>query len=169
VVVMGDAVDHIRTSEASLLAPVDAKGHAAAIADLDREEFHWNPERSLTGPMTIIVAKKDQRVVVLRNGVEIGRSVASIDDTDSGSHVISLSKGPDGKPRWIYLGLPGHEEDAGRMLDEATINRVRLPRQFYEAVKAAIALGTTILVTSSSVGASEGKRITIMDAVAPAP
>jgi hypothetical protein len=55
------------------------------------------------------------------------------------------------------------------MLDEATINRVRVPRAFYTAVKAALRPGTTILVTASSVGASEGQRITIMDAIAPTP
>ncbi len=169
VVVMGSAVDHVRTSEASLLAPIDARGNPTTSRGLDSEEFRWTPELSPKGPLTIIVAKKDQRIVVLRNGIEIGRSAAIINDDDPGSHVITRSKGPDGRPRWIYLGLPGHEEDAGRPLDEATINRVRMPRRFYEAVKAALAPDTTILVTSSSVGASEGERITIMDAVAPMP
>jgi hypothetical protein len=169
VVVMGNAVDHLRTSEASLLAPIDAKGNPAPLAELDGQEYRWTPERAPSGPLTIIVAKKDQRIVVLRNGTEIGRSAAIIDDDDPGSHVITLSKGPDGKPKWLYLGLPGHEEDAGRTLDEAAINRVRVPRAFLASVKAALVPGTTILVTQSSVGASEGERITIMDAVAPQP
>lgn len=169
VVVMGNAVDHVRTSEAGLLAPIDAKGNPTAVKDLSDLEFRWQPERAPSGPLTIIVAKKDQRIVVLRNGIEIGRSAALIDDDDPGSHVITLSSTRDGRPKWIYLGLPGHEEDAGRMLDEATINRVRVPRAFYTAVKAALRPGTTILVTASSVGASEGQRITIMDAIAPTP
>ncbi len=169
VVVMGNAVDHVRTSDASLLAPIDAKGNLAMQAELNKQEFRWNPERSPNGPLTIIVAKKDQRIVVLRNGIEIGRSAAIINDPDPGSHVVTLSKAPDGKPRWIYLGLPGHEEEAGRALDEATINRVRMPRRFYQAIKAALTPATTILITNSSVGASEGEHITIMDAVAPVP
>lgn len=169
VVVMGDAIDHVRTSEASLLAPVDAKGRPTSAVELDQGDYRWTPERAPTGPMTIIVAKRDQRIVVLRGGIEIGRSAATIDDDDPGSHVISLAQGPNGAARWIYVGLPGHEEDAGRALDEATINRVRVPRRFYDAVRAALKPGTTILVTSSSVGASEGKRVTILDAVAPRP
>ena len=169
VVVMGSAVDHVRTSTASLLAPIDARGNPATPADLADQEYRWTPERSPGGPLTIIVAKTDQRIVVLRNGIEIGRSAAIIADDDPGSHVITRPKGPDGRPRWIYLGLPGHEEDAGRPLDEATINRVRMPRGFYEAVKAALLPDTTILVTSSGVGASQGQRVTIMDAVAPTP
>lgn len=169
VVVMGNALDHVRTSEASLLSPIDASGQPAPNPDLDEQEYRWMPERSPSGPLTIIVAKKDQRIVVLRNGIEIGRSAAIIRDEDEGSHVITLTTGEDGRPRWIYLGLPGHEEDAGRALDEATINRVRVPRHFYDAVKAALVPGTTILVTNSSVGASEGEHVTIMDAVAPTP
>jgi hypothetical protein len=169
VVVMGDAVDHVRTSAASLLAPIDAKGQPITPAELAGQEYRWTPERAPSGPLTIIVAKQDQRIVVLRNGTEIGRSAAIINDPDPGSHVITLSKGPDGRPKWIYLGLPGHQEDAGRLLDEATINRVRVPRAFMAAVKALLVPGTTILVTQSSVGASEGERITIMDAVAPQP
>ncbi|OJV29989.1 MAG: L,D-transpeptidase [Sphingomonas sp. 67-36] len=169
VVVMGNAIDHVRTSEASLLAPIDATGKPITNDDLDQQEYRWTPEKAPTGPLTIIVAKKDQRIVVLRNGVEIGRSAAIVNDDDPGSHVITLTTGKDGTPHWIYVGLPGHEGDEGRELDEATINRVRTPRGFYESVKAALRPGTTILVTNSSVGASEGKRITIMDAVAPTP
>jgi hypothetical protein len=169
VVVQGNAINHVRTSEASLLLPIDAKGTATAQQDaLDKQEYRWTPERAPTGPLTIIVSKHDQRIVVLRNGFEIGRSVAIINDDDPGSHVINLMVGKDGKPRWVYVGLPGHGDDEGRVLDEATINRVRMPRGFYEALKPQLKPGTTILVTQSSVGADTGKHVTIMDSVVPA-
>ena len=167
VVVQGNAADHIRTTESSLLLPLDAKGQLVARRDLDSEEYYWAPQLAPSGPLTIIVSKHDQRVVVLRNGTEIGRSLAVIDDDDPGSHVINLTVGKDGKPKWVYVGLPGHAEDEGRLLDEATINRVRVPRGFYQAVKAELRPGATILVTQSAVGADTGKRITIMDAVVP--
>ena len=169
VVVQGNAADHIDTTEASLLAPLDARGKPAAPQPLDGEAYRWQPERATAGPLTIIVSKSDQRIVVLRGGVEIGRSAAHIDDNDPGSHVITLTRGADGSDNWVYVGLPGHSEDAGRSLDEATRNRVQMPRPFYEAVKAVLAPGTTILVTQSRVGATPGKHITILDAIAPAP
>lgn len=168
VVVEGNAANHVSTTEASLLAPLDAKGQPTSIAPLDGE-YRWNPERAKTGPLTIIVSKSDQRIVVLRGGVEIGRSAAHIDDDDPDSHVITLTRGSDGADYWVYVGLPGHGEDAGRTLDEATRNRVQVPRAFYEAVKAELVPGATILVTRSRVGASPGKHITIMDAVNPGP
>lgn len=169
VVVQGNAADHIDTTEASLLAPLDAKGRPTKLEPLDSEEYRWRPELSRDGPLTIIVSKGDQRIVVLRGGVEIGRSAAHIADDDPGSHVITLTRGADGKDNWVYVGLPGHSEDAGRTLDEATRNRVRVPRAFYDAVKAVLQPGATILVTQSSVGASPGKKITILDAITPAP
>jgi hypothetical protein len=130
VVVAGDAADHMRTSDSSLLAPIDAKGGEVAPAALASDGWRWTPEKATQGPLTIIVSKHDQAIVVLRNGVEIGRSVARIDDDDPGTHVISLAAGKDGAPRWLYVALPGHVEEEGQELDEATINRVRVPGGF---------------------------------------
>lgn len=170
VVIEGDAINHVRTTEASLLAPsFGAKGTATQL-ELDASEYRWHPELAPAGPLTIIISKKDQAIVVLRNGKEIGRSVAQIDDDDPGSHVITLMTGKDGRPRWVYVGLRGHAEDAGRELDEATINRVHMPRAFYTALKAALKPGASILVTQSSVGGgSMGEKVTILDAVVPQP
>lgn len=166
VVVAGDAVAHMRTSDSSLLAPIDASGNTAQIATLQDAPWKWTPEKSPSGPLTIIVSKADKAIVVLRNGVEIGRSVATIDDEDPATHVISLTL-RNGAPHWLYVALPGHEGDEGRELDEATLNRVRMPAGFYQAVRAVLQPGATILVTQSSVGESAGKRITVLDAVTP--
>jgi hypothetical protein len=168
VVVAGDAAAHLRTSDASLLTPIDATGSATQIAALTDGAWRWTPERSPNGPLTIIVSKRDQAIVVLRNGVEIGRSAATIDDEDPATHVIALTV-KDGAPRWLYVALPGHTEDEGRALDEATINRVRMPAAFYAAVKAVLEPGATILVTQASVGESPAERLTIMDAITPQP
>ena len=167
VVVEGDAANHITTTDASLLAPMDVRGQKVTQPHLDAQQFRWSPEKSPSGPLTIIISKRDQQIVVLRNGVEIGRSVAQINDDDPGSHVITLTQSEDGKIHWIYVGLPGHDDDKGRELDEAAINRVHLPRAFFEAVSPALKPGTTILVTQSSVGGSTGKHITILDSMVP--
>lgn len=82
------------------------------------------------------------------------------------AHVITLGV-RDGRPRWAYVGLPGHTDDINLEVDEAVLNRVRMPADFYKLVHAALRPGTTILVTNSRVGAKRLKRLTIMDAVAP--
>jgi hypothetical protein len=168
VVVEGNAQDHIRTSDASLLAPIDAKGQPTPVRNLANEPYRWTPQLAPAGPLSIIISKSDQAIVVLRNGVEIGRSVAQINDDDPGSHVISVTTGPDGKPHFVYVGLPGHEEDKGREVDEATLNRVRVPKAFYDQVRPLVRPGATILVTQSKVGEDgEGRKLTVVDAVTP--
>lgn len=170
VVIADAAADHVRSSATSLIAPVDAHGAAAGAPAIANGEYVWEPWRAPKGPLTIIVSKADQRVVFLRNGIEIDRSLAHVNDDDTSSHLITPNQSASGIQRWSYVGLPGHVEDAGRDLDEATINRLRLPRRFYEQVKAQLTPGATILITQSSVG-DDGKRgrITIMDAVVPRP
>jgi hypothetical protein len=167
VVMAGDAINHQRTSDASLLEPTVASIPGDKPLPLGPVAFRWTPELSPTGPLTIIISKHDQAIVVLRNGVEIGRSEAQIDDDDPGSHVVTMTEGPDGRPRFIYVGLPGHDEDQGKPLDEAELNRVRLPKAFLEDIKAELEPGTTILITEASVGEDTGKHITIIDAVPP--
>lgn len=169
VVVQGDAATHMRTSDNSLLSPFNNKGKPAQHAPLaSGQQWRWQPELEPQGALSIIVSKLDQRVVVLRGGTEIGRSVAEISDSDPGSHVITLvTQG--GKPRWVYVGLPGHSEDEGRTVDEAVLNRLRVPRQFYDAVKAALTPGSTILVTDSRVGTGPLEHLTVIDAVMPTP
>lgn len=168
VVVDGDAASHVRTSDNSLLAPFDARGQARAAGPLRGAEYRWTPQLAPTGPLSIIVSKTDQRIVVVRGGVEIGRSAARIDDDDTGSHVITLTM-KNGKPHWVYVGMNGHAEDEAREVDEAVINRVRMPRRFYQLVKAQLRVGSTILVTASRVGAEPLEHLTIMDAVVPQP
>ena len=137
---------------------------------MDKEPFRWTPELSPSGPLNIVVSKQDQAIVVMRNGVEIGRSVAQIDDDDPGTHVISVTRGADGKPHFVYMGLPGHDADQGRELDQATIERVRVPKGFYQAVRPLVQPGVTILVTQSSVGEDvTGRKLTVIDAVIPQP
>ena len=168
VVVQGNAASHITDTSAGLLAPMNAQGVAVTEEPLTNEQFRWQPDLSPTGPLTIIISKSDQRIVVLRNGIEIGRSLVQIDETDTGSHVITYSVGKDGVPHWIYVGLPGHADDSGRLLDANTLSRVHMPRTFYEDLHAAITPGTTILVTQSSVGTdTTGQKLTIIDAVSP--
>jgi hypothetical protein len=74
-----------------------------------------------------------------------------------------------GQPHWVYVGLPGHSEEEGVEVDEAALNRLRLPRGFYQKVKAALVPGATILVTDSRVGTGPLEHLTVIDAVKPTP
>jgi len=169
VVVQGDAERRPATNDNSLLTPFDQQGNPVEHRVLSSgEAFRWQPEAATEGPLTIIVAKLDQRVVVLRNGVEIGRSVAAIDPIDDGSHVMTLAVN-NGRRQWTYVGTPGHENEQGRVLDASIMSRVKMPRRFLASLRAALRPGDTILTTNSRVGTGPMQRLTVMDAMAPAP
>ena len=169
VVVSGAAADHIRTGGSSVLQPVDEKGKAERAAALaPGQSYRWTPEASPFGPVTVIASKTDQMLVVLRNGIEIGRSSARFADNDAQTHVVTLAPGADGRPRWIYVGLPGHAAEAGKDVDEAALNRVDMPKPFHDALVATLRPGATVLVTQASLGGgSTGKPLTVLTGAQP--
>lgn len=116
--------------------------------------------------MSIVISSSDQRIVVLRNGKEVGRSKAVIKADHSGTHVATLHRGNDGKPHWLLLGLPGHANEANHALDATVLERLRLPREFHARLHDQIEDGTTILLTSASIGAqNSGQNLTLFSAL----
>ncbi|OON60775.1 L,D-transpeptidase [Massilia sp. KIM] len=165
VVIAGDAAHPVATGGGEVLAPAlarDAEAEAEAAAAAPQAEF-WEPARSPAGPVTIVMSRSDQAVSVLRNGIEIGRGQAINTSSDDSTHVLMLGSGKDGEPVWIYAGVSGHEDEQGRVLDEATRNLVRIAPDFYARVAPLLTPGTTLLVTQASLSAgSVGQRLTVL-------
>lgn len=155
VVIAGNASHPVSSGSGEVLAPT-----AAAAPE---EGDFWAPERAPSGPVTIVMSRSDQKVSVLRNGVEIGRSAAANSSEDDATHVLTLAAGKGGAPVWIYAGVSGHAEEGGRVLDEATRNLVRIPQDFYDKVSAVLAPGATLLVTQAPFGAgATGAALTVL-------
>ncbi|HEY8998584.1 MAG TPA: L,D-transpeptidase family protein [Edaphobacter sp.] len=166
VVVEGNAADRIATLPATVVVPMSLPGQKTGDTPLTSGEFRWQPELSPTGPLSIVISKTDQRMVVLRNGIEIGRSVVEVDAIDDNPRVVTLAAGPDGRPQWVYVDLPGDESTAGKVVDENTIKRVHMPRDFYAALQPLLQIGTTVDVTMSHIDATTtGEKLTIIDSV----
>jgi hypothetical protein len=167
VVIQGNASKRPPTPDGALLEPADVAKTGETPLPLDDGDFNWKPRLSPVGPLTIVISTDDQAIVVLRNGVEIGRGAAEIDtdDDDAGSHVLTLTDWPDGKPRFVYVALPGHEEDVAKPFDQAVLDRVHLNKAFLEGVKKQLRPGTTILMTDAGVGQDADKPIAVTDPV----
>lgn len=104
--------------------------------------------------------------MVLRNGLEIGRSAIALDDHDGEVHVLTLSASADGAQRWLYAGLPGREAEAGAELSAAMLGRLRAPHPFYVQVRDSLKPGDTVVITPAPIGAgSVGRALTVMDAL----
>ncbi|MBC7505851.1 MAG: L,D-transpeptidase family protein [Sandarakinorhabdus sp.] len=72
-----DAARPIIVADNGLIAAVDAEGRPAdprEDAMSNTEISRWTPDRSPAGPVTIVVSTTSKRIIVYRNGIEIGRS-----------------------------------------------------------------------------------------------
>jgi hypothetical protein len=166
VVVAGKAGVPDLVPAAGVLAPIAPGGLAVAHTPLAANEpYRWTPEASPSGPVAIVISKSDQRMVVLRNGVEIGRAKVSLPNTDVATHVLTLAPDATGRARWIEVGVPGHEGEQGTVVDLTLTEGLRMPGAFYTALQGVITPGTTILITEASVTPqSTGQKMTVMAA-----
>jgi hypothetical protein len=169
VVVAGRAGSAVLAPSAGVLAPIGAKGAEVPHEPLaPGESWRWTPESAPAGPLTIIASRTDQRVVVLRNGVEIGRARAELPAGDFQTHVMTYVVAPDGRARWVLVGVPGHQGEESEVLDAAVLAQARMPQGFLDALRAAIVPGTTALVTQSPVLPHQtGDKLTVLASSAP--
>jgi hypothetical protein len=148
------------------VAPVDATtGQPRVEPRLTADEaFRWEPEKSPLGPLSLVLSRADQRVIVFRNGVEIGRSrVTLADDRPFGTHVFVAHGEPGRLPTWMALPVPGQEDMAGKALEPADMTRVLFPRAFLAAVQAVMVPGATLVVTDEPiVPQTTGQPMTII-------
>jgi hypothetical protein len=164
------------------LAPVDAGTGAAEIqARLQAgEKWRWQPEKSLEGPVSIVASVSDQRIIVLRNGVEIGRSRVVFTDADKpiGTHAFIVKAGTGAGEsailkgaaarNWMAVAMPGYADDAGAGLSAVVGGRMHLPQDFARQLYPLLEPGTTLLVMDAPVLAQNtSDRMTVMGAGVP--
>lgn len=124
----------------------------------------WQPDRSPSGPVSIIVSIADQRAIVLRNGVEIGSAQVAVSGPVSGSWAYALRSVDAAGQHWMRVPLSA---DAAR--DEAVPReewqRFKAPDEFRRAVAKIVEPGTTVIVTPESLArGSTGSRLTVIEA-----
>jgi hypothetical protein len=116
-------------------------------------QFDWDPDKSPSGPVSLIVSSADKTVYVYRNGVEIGRAgipnaqvVSPLSD-----RVFSALQGTDtqGHMRWIEVTATGTEGGSESLF--LTAQKSGLPSEFVAKAKTIIAPGTTIIFTKRPV------------------
>jgi hypothetical protein len=148
-----------------VIAPVDPKTGAADVQPRlgAGEDERWQPELSPEGPVSIVISGADRRMLVLRNGKEIGRAKVAIRDPERplGTHAFVMLEGAGAGDdrdapaapgaRWIAVGLPGHAETDAQPFDPSHVARTSLPPAFANAVSGVLAPGATLLVTDAPV------------------
>jgi hypothetical protein len=176
VVVVDDGKASLALTRPTALATVDAITGVETVAPrlADGEEFRWEPERSIAGPVALLLSSADERIVVLRNGVEIGRSRIHVRGAEKtlGSHVFVAHEHAGALPpwalsaagvQWVGVAIPGHEDDANRALSPEAVARISLPPTFRQRVEPLLVVGTTLYVTDLPIlPDSSGGTLTVL-------
>ena len=125
--------------------------------------YSWHPERAPSGPVSIVLSGQDRRIVVLRNGVEIGSSDVTIDGPVEATSAFTL-RGIDGQgAHWLRLPLPGQAQSEAAELSKDESARAHLPPQFRALLTAILKPGATLLVTRDSLrSAGTGAHVTVI-------
>lgn len=157
-VVVGDGktpTPHLASSPGLLLAPTDFKPEM--LRPLGQNDYDWRPERSPSGPITIVVSAADRALYVYRNGEPIGRAPLDINGHGPlGNHVFSLLEGTTDRQsvlvpgrqarRWMRVTSSGRAVEAERIA-----SRLRLNPEFAGKVYDTIVPGTTVIITDQPV------------------
>ncbi|HEX2019819.1 MAG TPA: L,D-transpeptidase [Aurantimonas sp.] len=144
---------------ADMLAEVPEDGHAAPTS------YRWMPERSPTGPLSIVVSGRDRRLVVLRNGVEIGSATIQLDAPVSRTEAFTLRSVDQAGPHWLRLPLPGQALAVAGELTDSERSRGHLPDAFRIKLEGILQPGATLLVTRESLASSgTGTRLSVLRA-----
>jgi len=173
VVIGKDGVSPESVVHPTMLSPVAATGASGTPPRLTPDETsRWTPEVAPEGPVSLVLSSFDERVVALRGGVEIGRARFRLRQpgTWTGTHAFMMeAAAADGaEPRWIAVGVPGHESDAGRALDREAIDNVEIPPAFVAKVTPLLQPGSVLVATDAAIlPGSTGPRQRIVDAEPP--
>jgi hypothetical protein len=168
-VVIGDdtkAQPRFAANPGLILAPKDFTPDM--LKPLGKGEFQWNPERSTSGPITMLVSAADKTLYVYRNGEPIGRAAIEVNGR-LGGHVFTLLDGVTaadsalvpGRPARIWMSV--QSDAASRSSDVAALaQRVRISPEFAGKVYDTLKTGATLIVTDQPIVRKANRDFTIL-------
>src|ERR1700691_2537031 len=144
------------------------------------EDERWHPELSPSGPVSIVLSQGSQRIVVYRNGIEIGRARLTVTgDGPLPDHALVLTERPSSVPdpyvpdptkfSWLRIGVAGHLGEQGTQVDPNAVARIKMPAGFAALVNGILTPGATLFVTNEALyPQTSGPMLQVVDADPPA-
>ncbi len=171
VVVIGDdkkPQPHFAVNPGIMLAPKDFTPDM--LRPLANGEYEWKPERSPTGPITILLSTADRALYVYRNGTPIGRGTIEIaGEGPLGGHVFSLLDGVTTQMSWWVPNRSARKwmtvatNEAGRDIGIDDLGkRVRINPEFTEKLYDVLTPGATVIVTDEAAVRKANRDFTIL-------
>ena len=158
-VVVGDGkvpTPHLASNPGLLLAPRDFS--PKMLTSLGSGQYEWNPERSESGPVTVVVSSADKMLYVYRNGNPIGRAAVEVAGWGAlGEHVFSLLEGSTNQPSRLVPGRNARRwmsvKTGNAMFSTAdkVASRLRFNPEFATKLDDILTPGATVIVTDRQV------------------
>lgn len=116
----------------------------------------WRPELSPSGPVSIVVSAADRRMVVLRNGVEIGSAPVTFEGVIDRVQAYVLRDVTGGDYRWAKVPLPGQSAAIAYDMPAQPSGRFQGSDPFRRALANVVGPGTTMVVIPDTLGMNSG-------------
>ncbi|MBX7491991.1 L,D-transpeptidase family protein [Qipengyuania sp. 1NDW9] len=152
VIVQGRAGAPVKIPAAGVLSPATVEGLPQGYQPL-QSTYRWEEEEGTEGPLAVVISTSDQEMVVLRNGIEVGRSRVELPGPPSATMVATLTVDAQGAAHWSLVPLPGHHKDDTHAADATALSRLRMPHGMLTRLKREMAPGTHVLITHARVSA----------------
>ncbi len=139
------------------------------------QAFAWHPSKAPIGPLTVLLSTSDERVLVIRDGIEIGRARIRLDPGEGsiGTQAYVLLAGDTGQPStvvperpgliWQSIPMPGYAARPGNTIDPALSARIHVPPEFATLVYDQLRPGSTVVMTDAAIlPKTTGKAMTVI-------
>lgn len=136
---------------------------ASSIKMPESAEARWAPEKARSGPVSIVISGADGRLVVLRNGVEIGSTAIAISDPIVVPSAYILRAIDAAGPHWLALDLPWDNKESGKEVSPGDGGKFGIPDDFKQKLRSILEAGATVVVTPDSLASGgTGKPVTLL-------
>lgn len=109
----------------------------------------WDPGKSPSGPVSVIVSASDRRALVLRNGIVIGSAPVAIRGPVIGTWAYTLRSIDSEGQHWVRVQLSNAPE-TDQLVPTSEWQRFVASEAFKKAVAGVVAPGMTVVVTPDS-------------------
>ena len=153
---------------------VNEKGKVVPVEPLSAyEAYRWQPEKSPFGPVTVLISTRNQTVIALRNGIEIGRSkIGVVGGEPFGSQAYVVMDGAGTEPsqivpdemelKWLRVNASASGVSPTAGLDPAAIRRIAVPVDFARLLYSSLQPGSSLLLTDEPINLDGVQNMTVL-------
>ncbi len=126
-------------------------GHRIEFAEHDAGDFHWAPHDSPSGPVAVMFSSTDGEILVVRNGVLVGKGAAhfkALAPKPEGTYTYVMNgwekDGKESFPSWHQVGGPSGSREVKAFAHIQTDPRLS------HVLEAVLEPGTVLVITKDS-------------------